>query len=311
MQVKTMQLAALRRGSRRLLLGVALSSAAISVMGFLHLRNAGGHKRLRPITELNAGLVSGDVHLSPAGDHASRTAFSALLSAEGFSPGSANGVKTVLRLQVWVGNQVSHVGPYEGTGRGFALLQHGRQGGGLTCLGMSDVLREALLLLDIPARTVQLTESEFRRTSHVVVEAFVEGRWQAFDPTFNVTYESDGRPLGVSEIQERLWTEGPMGVTPAHHGQRRYPADLERDAKGWRRYFANAYVYDLGQPLDRWKSLPPWRYWTGPSIYYYGDHLMLFSALQDWVYFWVTVPLPLISLLTALPAILPRRLRQI
>jgi hypothetical protein len=163
---------------------------------------------------------------------------------------------------------------------------------------MSDILREALVLLGLPARTVQLTESNFRWTAHAVVEVYVEGRWQVLDPTFNVTYEANGRALGVSEIQERLWKEGPLSVRAIFHGTRRYPARLERDAKGWRRYFANAYVYELGGRPSRWKGLPPWCYWTGPSIYYYGDHLMLFAALQDWCYFGVTVALPFVSLLS-------------
>ncbi len=302
-----MQSAVPLKGIRCLLLGIALSSAGASALGFFHLRSVGANKRLRPVVDLDSGLQADEIRLSPVSSHASQEAFSDLLAANGFAPGSAADADTILRLQAWVGNQVSQVALHEGTSRGFELLQHGRKGGGLTCLGMSDIFREALLLLGVPARTVQLTESEFHQTSHVVVEVFVEGQWQVFDPTFNVTYEADGRALGVSEIQEGLWTKGPMSVKPAFHGPRRYPAELERDAKGWRRYFANAYVYELGGPPDRWRSLPPWRYWTGPSMYYYGSHLMLFPALQDWFYFSVIVALPSVSLIAALLAAVPIR----
>jgi hypothetical protein len=300
-----MRLDALSKGRRCFFLGVALASAAWSLLGFLHLRNVGGHLRLRPVAELNAGLSSGQARLEPVGSPPNQRAFSTLLGENGFSPGSIGDLTTVLELQAWVGDQVPRVSPYAGSGRGFELLQHGRRGGGLLCLGMSDILREALLLLGLPARTVQLAESDFRLTAHAVVEVLVEGRWQVLDPTFNVTYQAEGRALGVSEIQERLWTLGPASVQPIFHGKRRYPADLERDAKGWRRYFANAYVYELGGPPNRWASLPPWRYWTGPSLYYYGDHLMLFPALQDWLYFFVTVTLPVASLIAALLAVAP------
>jgi hypothetical protein len=297
------------KACRHALLGVALSSAAWSAVGFLYLRSIGANSRLRPIEELNLSLEAGKTGLHAIGAPEAQKAFLAVLQESGFSQASAGTIATTLELQTWVGNQVTRVDLYEGPERGFELLQRARRGEGLACSGMSDILREALLLLGVPARTVHLTGSNFRLRAHSLVEAYVEGRWRVFDPTFNVTFESDGSVLGVSEIQDRLWQLGPGGIQAVFHGKRRYPVELERDAPGWRQYFANAYVMELGAPPDRLRDMPPWRYWMGPSVYYFGDRRRPLPALQDRLYFFVTVVLPAVAIVTALLAVnrSPRR----
>jgi hypothetical protein len=289
-----------RRGSALVLFGVALGSALCSAASFLHLRGASANARLRPVEELNASLRSHEIKLRPAGTAGGQRAFLELLHENGFRHGSVDSIEAVIRLQVWVGNQVQVVALYSGPARGYELLEYSRNGGGQVCAGMADIMREALLLLGIPARAVQLTTSSLRPPAHTLVEAFVEDRWRVFDPTVNVTFESEGRVLGVAEIQERLWTIGPNSVMPVFHGPRRYPASLERDARGWRQYFANALVTEVGEPTDRLRNIPPWRYWTGPSIYYFGHELAPFPSLQDWLYFSASVVLPVASILAAL-----------
>ncbi len=262
--------------------------------------------RLRPVEHLDSQFDSGRIRTRAVGTPEAQAAFLRLLRESGFGPHSVQTVQGVVRLQVWIGNSVRTAAAYDGPARGYELLQHGLRGGGLLCGGMSDILREALVLLGIPARTVQLFESGFRgRATHVVVEALVEGQWRVFDPTFNVTYEGDGQALGVSQIQERLRRLGPDSVKPLFHGKRAYPADLERDDPGWRQLFSDAYVSDLGRSPSPWLGMPPWRYWTGPTIYYFGDNLMLFAAGQDRRYFFVTVVGPAVALLSALMALLP------
>jgi hypothetical protein len=293
-------------GRRSFFLGVAVSCTVWAALGYSHLRSLGLDVRLQPVEDLNSGLNSGRVRTRAVGTPEAQAAFLELLKESGFSAQSAGTVESVVRLQVWVGNSVRKVAAYDGPARGYELLQYGLRGGGLLCGGMSDILREALVLLSVPARTVQLFESGFRgRSTHVVVETLVEGQWRVFDPTFNVTYEGDGQALGVSQIQERLRRLGPDSVKAVFHGKRAYPADLERDDPGWRQLFSDAYVSDLGRSPSPWLGMPPWRYWTGPTIYYFGDNLMLFPAGQDRRYFFVTVVAPAAALLSALIALFP------
>jgi hypothetical protein len=274
-------------------------------MGYAQLRNENADVRLRPVEELERQIALGQLRPEAVGTAAEQAAFLRELGRSGFAPRSLSSIQDVARLQTWVGNEVRNANPYEGHERGYALLRHGQKGGALLCGGMSDILREALVLLGLPARTVQLYGSSFRRRpTHVVVEVDIAGSWRVFDPTYNVTYESEGEALGVAEIQERLGRLGPAGVRPRFHGQRAYAADLERDLPGWRGVFANAYVSDMGRTPARWKGLPPLRYWTGPTIYYFGDSLMPIPGAHERVYFLVTVVMPAVALICALAALL-------
>lgn len=292
--------------ARPFLLGVAISCAGGAALGYLQLRSHGADVRLRPVEELNKALSSGRMRTAAVGSSAARAAFGNLLEQSGFAPESMGTIADVVRLQTWVGNNVGAIRSHGESGRGYELLMHARQGGGLLCGGMSDILREALALLGVPARTIQLYESSFRRrSSHVVVEVFVTGRWRVFDPTYNVTYEGDGDVLGIAEIQERLDRAGPDSIRPEFHGKRLYPADLERDVPGWRQLFANAYVSDVGRASTPWTGLPPWRYWTGPRIYYFGDELMPFLAVHEGQYLFVTVVMPAAAFVLLAIAFLP------
>jgi hypothetical protein len=294
--------------TRAFLLGIAFGSAALAALGYLQLRSVGADVRLEPVAQLDARLASGATLIRAVGTPAAQDAFRRRLAEAGFRRDSVSESAGVVRLQTWIGDRVLKAGPPDEPVRGYDLLVHAERGGGLLCGGMSDVLREALVLLGIRARTVQLYESLFWRPfTHVVVEAFVEGDWRVFDPTFNVTYESDGRVLGVLEIQDRLRTLPPDAVRAVFHGPRAYPASLEREGRGWRRMFANAYVSDVGRSPDALTGLPPWRYWTGPTIYYYGDQPWLFPAEHQRVYFCVTVALPAVALLAGLAALVLSR----
>jgi hypothetical protein len=256
--------------------------------------------RLESVAQLNAQLASGALATQPVGDPAAQDAFRRCLNQAGFRTGGLWRSADVVRLQSWIGSRVSRAAPPDVPARGYALLVHAEHGGGLLCGGMSDVLREALVLLGVPARTVQLYESGFwPRATHVVSEAFVEGSWRVFDPTFNATYEADGAVLGVSQIQMRLRMLGPTGVAAVSHGRTAYPVTLEREGMGWRGVFANAYVSEVGGVRSPVTGLPPWRYWTGPTIYYFGDGPWLFPAVQQWAYAFVVVVLPAVALASA------------
>jgi hypothetical protein len=86
------------------------------------------------------------------------------------------------------------------------------------------------------------------------------------------------------------------------HGLRRYPADLQRDAADWQRYFASAFVYEIGTLPRSWRMLPPFRYWTGPAHYYFGRQQTVFPRVHDRIYFAVTVWMPIFCLAAGLVA---------
>jgi hypothetical protein len=291
-----------RRSLVAFLLGVAVSAAGWSGAGFLYLRGLGLNVRLRPVGELDSRLASGSLRTRPAGTPAAGREFLRLLENAGFRAGSVRTVQEAVRLQVWVGNQVPNVAVHQGTERGVELLRYGMQGGGLACGAMADILREALVLLGVPARAVVLSQSDFRIQTHAVVEAFLEDEWRVLDPTFNVTYQGASGALGVAAIQERFGRHGPGAVQAVWHGARRYPADLLRDAPDWPRYFSSAYVYEIGRTPRTWRLLPPLRYWAGPAHYHFGDQLTALPAVQDQLYFVATVWLPVVCLATVLLA---------
>ncbi len=122
------------------------------------------------------------------------------------------------------------------------------------------------------------------------------------DPTFNATYEGPAGALGIEDVQLAL-LNGAGQVRAVWHGPRRYGADFERHALVWQLYFANAYVYETGGTSARWRLLPPWRYWTGPARFYYGDHPMALPVVQDRLYWATTFLLPVAALLATLAAV--------
>jgi hypothetical protein len=266
----------------------------------LWLRQLALNVRLRPVAELDVNPTS---VTSAVGSDSSQRAFLALLEDVGFRRGSIRDAASAVRLQVWLGNQLSKVEVHSGPERGYDLLRYGMQGGGLACGSVADILREALVILGVPARAVELSQSDFRQRTHAVVEAHLGGEWRVLDPTFNATYDGPAGVLGVAAIQRALSSAGVSAVRIVWHGPRRYPADFDRHAGEWPLYFANAYVYETGVLTARWRQLPPWRYWTGPARYYYGDRLMALPLIQDRLYWGVTFLLPVSALTTGLLAV--------
>jgi hypothetical protein len=279
--------------------GFALACAVCSAAGFFYLRHLGLNVRFRPVAEMD------DLqHLrpQPVGSPSSQQAFLALLQRAGFPPGSVRDVASAIRLQTWLGNQLSQVAVYSGPERGYDLLRYGMQGGGVACGSVSDMFREAMVLLGVPSRSVELSQSDFRQRTHAVVEAQLEGGWRVLDPTFNATYEGPGGALGVEDIQHAL-AAGTQEIRAVWHGPRRFAADFEPHARVWQLYFANAYVYETGGTPQFWRRLPPWRYWTGPARFYYGDHPMALPGVQDRLYWMTAFLLPVAALLATLAAV--------
>jgi|LGVF01.1.fsa_nt_gb hypothetical protein len=220
-----------------------------------------------------------------------------LLEGAGFSTEKTLRLKDILNLQIWIGNQVSSVASYSGNESGFGLIQLARNGKGMACGSMSQILSDALTALNMQARIVQLYRSNFNfYDTHMLVEVRLhDNRWVAVDPTFNVTYElPDGTALSVAEIQRKLVKNGGCEINPNYHGDRNYPARLDRYPLDWHFLFSNAYIYVSCVNCPWWRRCPPLRYWLGPMRYGIGDSLGLFTAQHNQLYFLVTVVLPII-----------------
>lgn len=98
------------------------------------------------------------------------------------------------------------------------------------CGDIAARFEERLVRQGYQTRNVQLIAIPHEKT-HVVVEVWVDGRWHAFDPTFNLVY---GDFLSVSEIRRRLPDVELRVFENATYGLDRYA--------GWKTYFETAYT---------------------------------------------------------------------
>ena len=262
------------------------------------MRNAVVAVKINKIDKLEKLFLSKEIKFKPhcSGINSEQVKFLDLMKKSVLSKETVKTLEDIMRLQNWIGNQVKHCKPYCGREKGYALLKLGKDGIGLACGSMSEIMQEALVLLDIPARKVQLYRSDFSLSdTHVVVEAFINDKWVCFDPTFNVTYQDGNKLLGVAEIQSRLFKQGPMSVTPVFQGIRKYPAILGDYYMDWRPLFSNAYVVPFGQ-ISIISKIPPFRYWSGPVCYAFGSNFILFARMHNQLYFLLCVLLPVVAL---------------
>lgn len=269
------------------------------------MRDAGVAFRIDKVERLEKLFLSKKIEFRPSDVKIDQFEFLGLMKNSGFSKETVKTFEDVILLQNWIGNQIKNCKPYFGRERGYALLRLGKDGTGLSCSSMSEIMREALALLDIPDRTVQLYRSDFSlQDTHVVVEAFINGKWVCFDPTFNITYQDGNNLLGVAGIQDRLFKQGPMSVTPVFHGIRKYPAILEDYYTDWRPLFSNAYVVPFGK-VGIFNKIPPLRYCSGPVCYTFGSKHILFASAHNRIYFLFCVVLPVVVLTSFILAFIP------
>ncbi len=148
------------------------------------------------------------------------------------------------------------------------VYRQARAGGGLLCAGMARLYFNALAVNGYRARMVELRRSALDPLdTHTLVEVREGGAWHMYDPTFNVAYARDGRPLGAEEVQRAFRDGSYATIHPVFFGRVRYPARVETYYMSWLPLFANVYVLDGAQPA-RVLGLPPLRYWFGPRFYY-------------------------------------------
>ncbi len=146
------------------------------------------------------------------------------------------------------------------------FYHHAKQGGGLNCYGMSKIFYSVLRLNNIKSRIVSMVRNlPDMRDSHTTVEVFIQDKWVIFDPTFNVSFEKDGRMIGAQEIHNALFDGSHNQIKPVFYGEVIYPARLGKYYMHWLLLFNNVFVEII--PHGKLTKIPPFRYWMGPVHY--------------------------------------------
>jgi hypothetical protein len=114
---------------------------------------------------------------------------------------------------------------------------------GLLCAGMAHLYRDALLSIGIPARKVILKHQKFSTLdSHVTVEAWINGGWRIYDPTFHITLKRGGERIGAFEAQDwAVFGKGkPFSIE--FLGAVLYPARIEKYPLRYEAHFNNVFI---------------------------------------------------------------------
>lgn len=197
-------------------------SFTILVMAVAGLRYATGLQRLVPMSGLDAP-ASYDTRLAVESD---RERFRRELAP---IVGKLNATEAkVLATLEWVMNQIPKV-ESQSAKSSWEMVEIGRTGGGLICGGMAQIFKDALLAQDIPARSVVFKRDIFAtHDTHVSVEAWVDGKWRLYDPTFHLTLKAGDERVGAFEGRDWFISGRGKPVELEFLGDVRYPARVNK-----------------------------------------------------------------------------------
>ncbi|MBI5238897.1 MAG: transglutaminase domain-containing protein [Elusimicrobia bacterium] len=123
------------------------------------------------------------------------------------------------------------------------ILDLARRGNRGFCAQYAVVFVQACLSLGLHARYGEL--------GHFLAEVWSDelGRWVVMDPTGDVHYEKDGRPLRGRELDEAAWRGRPEGIVKVGSDGRVTPLAAE-ELKGWRGFSIVMRNNHLSQPVS-------------------------------------------------------------
>lgn len=210
------------------------------------------------------------------------------------------GEAQLLELMKWVMNEIGD--DTQQTGNDAVSVF---EGGHAICGGMSLVFSAAAQSLGYKSREIDLFVSPGNlMDTHAFVEVYLDGRWQIFDPTFNVTYVDEaGQNLGAQEVQNRLLRRGGGGVEALFHGQVIYPVRLESYYVNWRAVFGTVTTVPKTPFYTRsnfihetLRRLPFSGYFMRPNRYYLtpDGKIARYMKVHNFVYVLAYLVLPLI-----------------
>lgn len=282
------------------MLGAFLGGAGLAVLlvsgGSLLIMESGRMAaRFARISTLDSAMVDGGGCATERPDSEETRSLRRSMMENGLTVETDYSVEQIVRISQWIGNTVKHAGPHAVTHGGHQLLQLGASGVPLSCGAMAQILHDALSAVGCRTRTVQLVSGLFwPHDTHVLIEAYIGNRWIAFDPTFHVTYQSEGRILNVSEIASLIRNNKAPAVQAVWHGEREYGVRIEDYYLDWHLLFSNAYV-ECGTKTFI-GAVPPLRWWLGPVRYFFGDRPAFVLRNHNRLYFVFCVVLPFAGL---------------
>lgn len=147
----------------------------------------------------------------------------------------------VLFILKWIMNQIPVVEDSY-VKSSWEMVLRGRAGRGVLCSGMAQMFRDALLAHDIPARIMVLQRDLFSSDSHATVEAWVNGKWRLYDPTFHIALRADGDRVGLFEARDWFLRGKGRPISVEFLGKVSYPARIESYYIRYEALMTNIYV---------------------------------------------------------------------
>ncbi len=222
------------------------------------------------------------------------------LAAAGLSRVEGDKARIVFVLK-WVMNHVK-VAQLDHSTSSIEAYQNAERGAGLSCASMSRIFTDALRSAGFKARRVMLVRSLLNdKDTHVTSEVLVDEHWMVFDPTFNVSYDRNGRLLGVEEIHQSILDGTADTIRPVFYGEVAYPNRLKEYYLDWLALYNNIAIFQEAKG-GMYSQLPPFRFWIGPRLdYLESEPTGLWQLrLANQEYFIYVVILPFVS-----PAVFP------
>lgn len=210
----------------------------------------------------------------------------------------------VLAILEWVMNQIQKV-EARYAASSWEMVEIGRSGGGLICGGMAQVFKDALLVNDIPARTLSFQRNLFDLyDSHASVEAWVDGKWRLYDPTFHVVLKNSDSDERIGTYAAQDWFIKGQGqrVELEFLGEVKYPARVGNYPIRYEIFLNNVYV-DRYRYIGILGDIPVVGRWLSRELTYPSKVPGLSTMAHDFyrfLYYTTLVVLPGINLLLLL-----------
>lgn len=184
------------------------------------------------------------------------------------------------------------------------MYDHAKNGGMLTCAGMSELYLHALRLQNIKARKLFVVKNiGSDECTHTTVELFIDGKWRIFDPTFHVSFSKNDELIGAQEMSQSIIDGTYKEITPIFYGDVAYPFRLETYPNSWVALFNNVLIFKFGTYASSWVVRNTVglleRYFTGPTLYYFSAASIenRYMAVLNRVYFLLICLVPIMRLI--------------
>ena len=204
----------------------------------------------------------------------------------------------VLAILEWTMNQIPKV-ESRYLHDSWEMIETGRSGQGLICGGMAKVFLDALLSLDIPARSITLQRNLFDLYDvHASVEVWLNGKWRLFDPTFHIELRQNKARVGVFDARNYFIRGIGQPVNIEFLGEVLYPVRIENYHLKYESHFNNVYV-DMQRDIGFLGKLPVVGRWLSRELVY-SDHESGVSTMPQkfyqFLYYGTLVVAPVINL---------------